>query len=396
MEQAAGQAAIGEAALGTVAASAARDVPLALQHAGRLAAIDWMRGLVMVLMAIDHASLFFNGGRVADDSAGMWRAGSALPLDQFLTRWITHLCAPTFLFLAGTSIALSSARRRARGQSEAGTDRDLLIRGALIAGLDLTYMSWLAGNHLFQVLYAIGVSMIAMVGVRRLPDRAIAALALGWFAFGEPITAAVWHPPQSSALPAALTLAQRVDEHTWVFYPFVPWLCIMALGFVFGRSVLLDAGRAAQTPRTLLLLGASCLLVFLLVRGANGWGNMFLLREDGSLAQWLHVSKYPPSLAYVALELGLLALCLAGFFALGTRLGAHPRHPLLVFGQSALFFYLLHFTLLGIASEALGIARAGLGRAYLGALCVCAVLYPVCLAFRRYKQAHPDSWVRFI
>ena len=134
----------------TIARDAARvDVRPAAE---RLSAVDWMRGFVMVLMTVDHSSVFYNKGRVSEDSAGMWHAGSALPLDQFLTRWITHLCAPTFLFLAGVSIALSTARRRARGESEAVSDRDLLIRGALIATLDLTYLSLLAGVHLMQVL----------------------------------------------------------------------------------------------------------------------------------------------------------------------------------------------------------------------------------------------------
>lgn len=364
--------------------------------AERLVAVDWMRGFVMVLMTIDHASLFYNKGRVSDDSAGMWHAGSALPLDQFLTRWITHLCAPTFLFLAGVSIAISTARRRARGEPEAVSDRDLLIRGALIAGLDLTYMSLLAGGHLLQVLYAIGCSMIAMVGVRRLPDRVIAGLALGWFAFGELLTGLVWSPPKASSLPAALTVAQYITPGTFIIYPFVPWLCIMALGFVFARQVLLVPERSANAPRLLVMLGSASLALFLLVRGANGYGNMFLLRENGSLAQWLHASKYPPGLAYVSLELGLLALGLAGFFALGNRLQNRPRNPLLVFGQTALFYYLMHFTLLGMGSKALHIAPDGLARTYLIALIMCALLYPACLAFRRYKQAHPRSWVRFI
>lgn len=378
----------------TVARDAARvDVRPAAE---RLAAVDWMRGFVMVLMTVDHSSVFYNKGRVAEDSAGMWHAGSALPLDQFLTRWITHLCAPTFLFLAGVSIALSTARRRARGEPESVSDRDLLIRGALIAGLDLTYLSLLAGVHLMQVLYAIGTSMIAMIGVRRLPDRAILALALGWFAFGELLTGLVWKPPAPSSLPAALTVAQSLGKETVIIYPFVPWLCMMALGFVFGRQVLLVPERSANAARILVLLGSVSLALFLLKRGANGYGNMFLLREDGSLAQWLHASKYPPSIAYASLELGLFALCLAGFFALGTRLQGRPRNPLLVFGQTALFYYLMHFTLLGAGSKALHIPAGGLARTYLLALLVSVVLYPACLAFRSYKQAHPRSWVRFI
>src|SRR5262245_25298873 len=96
--------------------------PPAPAPAGRLAALDWMRGLVMVLMAIDHASEAFNAGRVFSDSAWMHRPGTPLPAAQFLTRWITHLCAPTFVFLAGASIALSAERRLAKGESARSID----------------------------------------------------------------------------------------------------------------------------------------------------------------------------------------------------------------------------------------------------------------------------------
>ena len=106
----------------------------------RLAAIDWMRGFVMILMAIDHASEMWNAGRLRADSAylpnldltgPLWVPGSPLDEAQFYTRWITHLCAPTFLFLSGTSLAMSFEKRRARGMAESELDRHLLIRAVI-------------------------------------------------------------------------------------------------------------------------------------------------------------------------------------------------------------------------------------------------------------------------
>jgi peptidoglycan/LPS O-acetylase OafA/YrhL len=109
------------------------------------------------------------------------------------------------------------------------------------------------------------------------------------------------------------------------------------------------------------------------------------------------VSKYPPSLSYASLELGLLALCLALFFALERARRPGPDGPLLVLGQTALFYYLLHVHVLTLAAWVLDAERAGgLATAWLAALATLVVLYPACAWYRRYKQARPDGWVRFL
>ena len=135
----------------------------------------------------------------------------------------------------------------------------------------------------------------------------------------------------------------------------------------------------------------------LLVRGANGYGNMVLYREGGSVLQWLHVSKYPPSLSYVSLELGIMALCLAAFFR-AARAGAfRDRGILLVLGRVPMFFYLLHIPLLVGAGKVLGLShRLGVGSAYgFGALAVLALYFP-CVLYGRYKAAHPAGLARFL
>jgi len=348
----------------------------------------------MVLMTVDHASLFYNTGRVADDSVATYTAGSALPLAQFLTRWVTHICAPTFLFLAGTALALSCARRIDAGHTQAAIRRELLIRGGLIAALDLLYMSALAQHVMLQVLYAIGLSMIAMAFLRHLSDRALLSLALGWFALGELLTDAAWDPPTNASIALAMTVARYTDDSLWIFYPVVPWLAMMMLGWVFG-NYLRTRGEAAAS-RVLVLSGLAALGVFGAVRGWASYGNMWLQRDGDSLQQWLHVSKYPPSLSYAALELGLMALGIAALMGVARRVTVRASGPILLFGQTALFFYIAHFTLLGISKPLLGLERGGLERVYVAAAVVLLVLYPCCLWFRSFKRARPDGWVRFI
>jgi uncharacterized membrane protein len=364
----------------------------------RLPPLDWLRGLVMVVMAIDHASGVFNAGRLMTDGVVLYRPGTALPPAQFLTRWMTHLCAPTFVFLAGTALALSTERRRARGASSVAIDRFILTRGLLIAALDPLWMSWVfaPGQILLQVLYAIGGSMIAMVGLRRLDARWLAGIALLLVVGGEALTGlALLATGGEPTLPAALLLTGGQLGWLIVAYPLVPWLAMMMLGWSFGR--VLDG--SVRTERLLAAGGAVALGVFALVRGLNGYGNMRLLRDDASLVQWLHVSKYPPALAYTSLELGLMALCLAWLFRLHRRTPSAARHlrPLLVLGQTALFFYLLHVHVLVLAARMLGAAHhGGLLATYAAGLGVVVLLYPLCHHYRRYKLAHPDAWPRYI
>jgi uncharacterized membrane protein YeiB len=170
----------------------------------------------------------------------------------------------------------------------------------------------------------------------------------------------------------------------------------MLLGWWFGCR--LAANAEAVTPRRAAAVALAALAVFGVVRGLNGYGNLLLAREDGSLVQWLHVSKYPPALSYATLELGIMGLVLAGFLAVSRRWGTVGwLEPLRVLGQTALFFYLLHVHVLTFAARALGLAhRAGLGTTYVAALGTLVILYPLCRWYGPYKQAHPDGWPRYV
>ena len=347
---------------------------------GRIAAIDWMRGIVMILMALDHASGIFNDGRLFADSIMLYETGSVFATDQFFTRWITHICAPTFVFLAGTGIAISTIQRRAQGVSQVSIDRDILIRGVFIALLDLCVLSLFSGKVVLQVLYAIGISMMLMVLLRRLSMRTMLFSALGIIIGGEMLTVWLWDPEGDVPYWLALTFAPSFGESISIMYPFAPWLAMMMLGWVFGEWLMKRQQNAWSPPRLLMASGLLALLCFVLIRVNDGYGNMLMHLEGNTIVQWLHVSKYPPSLAYTALELGLMAIILALLLWLEPKLNVRKNEPVLVYGQTALFFYLAHFcVLIGLG---LVLNRAGLEQAYLAALIALIILYPICRIYR--------------
>ncbi|MCK6370190.1 MAG: heparan-alpha-glucosaminide N-acetyltransferase domain-containing protein [Gammaproteobacteria bacterium] len=358
-----------------------------------------MRGFVMVLMVVDHASMAFDGGHLSKDSALYPDAATmALPAAEFFTRWMTHLCAPTFVFLAGTSLALSIEKRVLRGVDAWEIDKNILIRGAVIALLDPTIISLGSGRWTFQVLLAIGLGMMCMAPLRRLPSWALAALALGWMVLGEIATDLVWDPPGSSSPLAALLVATYGSDSMIIKYPLLPWLAPMVLGWVFGRHLVRVAGGQTTVTgkKVLWIAGFAGLAIFFVVRYAAGYGDMFLNRADGSWQQWLHVSKYPPSLTFYALQLGLLCLCLAALRHLEERIGASRNGVLLVFGETAMFFYLVHRLAFEIPATYFGLRGAGnLATTYLSAFLMLVALYPACRWYRSVKAAYPDSWLKY-
>jgi len=370
--------------------------PIAIQ---RLAAIDVMRGIVIVLMAFDHASSMFNAGRYVTDSIVFYKSGSVIPTAQFLVRWMTHLCAPTFIFLAGWSLSLSVGRQKAFGVTDRRIDIFILKRGLFIMLLDPLWMSIGFGYGLvFQVLYAIGGSLCCMIFLRRLGIRALIVVSLILLVFAETLAGLAIgfdNGRDPGIIAAFLVTGGRVGSVAYVLYPLLPWLGYMVLGWGIGR--LLAGGRAAASITLCTRIGFFSLVVFVLVRGLNHYGNMLLYREDTSVLQWLHVSKYPPSLSFAALELGIMFLCLAILFAYYRNRSANPWNPLTVFGQTPLFFYILHVHLLAVAAWLLNMRHGGsLIETLTATLAVLLVLYPVCLWYRRVKQNKGFGLLRYI
>jgi uncharacterized membrane protein len=387
----------------------------------RLPAIDWMRGIVMILMATDHASGAYNSGRLVTDSALMYAAGMPLPPLQYFHRWLSHICAPTFLFLAGTALALSIEKKVARGDGGWRIDRDMFVRGLIILSVDLFFINllWFPGTILLQVMYAIGVAMILMIPLRRLPSPVLLVSGVGI------LFAAEWFLPDGLVVPddpgsifAALTLgAGMFDTNLEAFgpwaalgipdkfataYPVLPWLAMMVFGWVFGRWLLARRGAddsEVQSTRLLAWTGLGAIGVYAVMRGFNTFGNQQLYRLDGSWIQWLHVSKYPPSVAFTALELGLMCLILAGLFVLARRQGENVNldNPVLVFGQTAFFFYVVHIFFYEVTARLLGLhMQEGLLVSTVAMTVGLIVLYPVCRWYRGFKARHVGTVLRYM
>jgi uncharacterized membrane protein len=365
---------------------------------GRLTAIDAMRGLVMVLMALDHASYAFNAGRFARDSAAMWTPGAEIPTVQFLFRALPHFGAPTFVFLAGFVLALSIAKRRAAGVSEGAIDGFLLKRGLFIILLDPLWMSFGYGtSFLFQVMYAIGASFGCMIALRRLDVRLLLIIGLAIILFDEAFAGlALWAGGGKPGFFGALLITGGpIMGQAFVLYPLLPWLAFMILGWVCGRYLLLT--KDALPILLFIKVGLGALIVFAVVRGINGYGNMALLRDNLSFVQWLHVSKYPPSISFAAYAMGMMFLLLALLGAWHQKQPGTPANPLLVFGRTPLFFYVIHVHLLAASAHLLGIYKTGgLIETFVAALLVMVILYPLCRWFGKIKNNHPGSFLRYL
>jgi uncharacterized membrane protein len=375
-------------------------LPVPAKESRRIASIDWMRGIVMILMMVDHVSMAFNHNHLSFDSAALYNPDIAIGTVQFMTRWISHLCAPTFVFLAGTALALSTERRVAKGQDPWSIDKRTLIRGLFILILDPTVISFFSWRLTFQVLYAIGLSMMLMTLLRRLSTFWLTSLALVWIIFGEFLTGWVWSPSESAGnIPAALTMSIYYSPFFRITYPLFPWLSMMCLGWVFGRYVIkYSSGQSRFAPHVLLILpGLAGLVIFAVVRYLNGYGNMFLLRTNHSWMQFLLVSKYPPSLSFTSVQLGLLFIILAGLIMLEKYIGMRKNGLMLVLGQTALFFYLVHRIVLEGLAQWCGLrGQWGLPETYIISVVFIAALYPICLWYRSYKKAHPKGWTQFV
>ena len=364
----------------------------------RLTAVDALRGLVMVLMALDHASFAFNAGRFARDSAAFWKPGTEIPTFQFLIRGFPHFGAPTFVFLAGLVLALSIAKHRAMGEAQRAIDGFLLRRGLFILLLDPLWMSFGYGTHLlFQVMYAIGASFCCMIGLRRLDYRLLLVIGLAIILLDEAFAGLVLlaGDGKPGLFGALLITGGSIMGKAFVLYPLLPWLAFMILGWVCGRYLLLKGG---VLPIGLFVkAGLLGLAAFGLVRGFNGYGNMGLLREGGSLLQWLHVSKYPPSISFAAYAMGIMFLLLALFGAWYRKRPGSPANPLLVFGRTPLFFYVIHVHLLAAAAHLLGMYKTGgLKETFVATVVVLLLLYPLCRWYGRLKKTRSWRILRYL
>lgn len=370
----------------------------------RVYAIDWLRATAMVWMAIAHAGIAYIAGYHFSESPFRWQPGTVVP-DIYLTRFITHFCAPTFLFVSGVSLFLSTNKRLRLLQSSWEIDRQLMIRGATLIGLELVIFNVvIPSSHgfLLQVLYAIGACLICMTLLRRLPIYWLLMGAIAFLLTNELLVDGLLKltdGKRTAIMTYLLTGGSIPTEHSRIIvsYPVLPWLNMMLFGWCFGYY--LANKSTADATRLMLRVGIAGVSVFLLIRGLNGYGNMNLLREAGAPMTWLVLSKYPPSLGYVCMEFGFMGLLFAGFLTLENRVPAMRQRllPFAKLGQAALFFYIVHHLILDLGKSIFSIGETDQWWVmYVTGIAVSIALVPVCAKYLELKSRYPRTPLRYV
>ena len=382
----------------------------------RVESIDLLRGIVMILMALDHVRDFVGNTRLSPTD--LRTATTAL----FFTRWITHLCAPSFFLLAGIGAYFAG-----RGRPAAERARQLLLRGLWLIVLETVILRCLAWQFNFDfkltmlvVLWALGWSMIVLAALIGLPMRAIAAFALAMIASHNLLDGVRSAHPLWTVLHSPNFLLQTPDYTIFAAYPLVPWIGVMAAGYALGPIWEWSRDRRR---RLLTRTGLAMIAGFVVLRAVNIYGDpvrwAVLSSAGRTLLSFLNTTKYPPSLLFLLMTLGPALLLLAAF----DRERRMPRalQPAHTIGRVPLFYYMLHAALAHVAAIVICYARYGdvhwmfespsvsaypitpppgwglpLWGVYVVWLGVVAAMYPLCRWFAGIKARRRDWWLQYL
>jgi len=361
----------------------------------RLLPLDGLRGLIMVLMALDHANYFIAHQH---SSGEYW--GGPFPVYHdalaFLTRLVTHLSAPGFFFLMGAGMALFANARFQCGWSKWEIVRHFLIRGGLLIALQLLVINRAWGLYgggwgYIGVLCALGGTMIVSSTLLWLRPKYLLVLTAVLVLSTELLTPNPSQWNQAFPVLGRLLLIPGGYPGGWVNYPVLPWLELVTLGVAFGKWLVGDPRKAFERA---LKLGGAFLLGFLVLRALDGFGNI-RPRAGNTWIDFLNVVKYPPSITFSLLTMGLNLIIIRLLAGAGDK--SQPFfQPLVVFGRTPLFFYLAHLFLyagLGLWLTPNGTSIASMYAYWLLGL---LILYPLCLWYGRLKHRQPaNSILRF-
>jgi len=372
----------------------------------RIQSVDVLRGIVMIIMALDHVRLFM--GASAFSPVDPTQTSVAF----FFTRWITHFCAPVFVFLAGTSAFLYA---RNTGCNRNTLRNFLLTRGLWIILVELVVFNPVVqflplNNLVLQVLWVIGWSMIILSGLIYLPRSVILAFGL-LLIFGHNLLD-IWFPDQSGWIFTILHQRQPINTSplpVMVLYPLLPWPGVMALGYLFGRLLVRPApNRNSQ----IWLIGLVAVSLFFALRVWNVYGDPAPWSEQSrgwvfTLLSFLNTSKYPPSLLFLLMTLGPAILLIPWLEKWQGKKVAFVS----VFGKVPFFFYLLHFFLIHLIATAWSLSQFGTTEWWLGPASsfpegyqlnlwliysvwvgVVILCYPLCRWYANYKRSHKEQW----
>lgn len=371
----------------------------------RYTAIDALRGFIMIVMAIDHASAFIARQHSSEFWAGAMSSYTSAA--AFLTRWITHLCAPGFFFLMGAGIEWFAVSRRAAGWTESAIARRIAIRGFALflagqifetpllviqtllkpAAVQLSRVTAPPpndGSALYWGMITLsGLGMVMMVCAALLRFRPAA-----WIAVSALCVVATNTLLPASGKPAglwqAILLAPGLSQHVIVVYPVTPWLAGAAAGLWFGHWWRSQRG---ESTNRVLAAGVILVLIAVALRASGGWGNIRPPR-DSSWIEFLNNVKYPPSLVFWTMSLGIDLLVLS-LLMRAPEAWKSARSPLIVFGQTPLFFYIVHFYLFAAFGFTLFREAGSLTHLYLMWIVALVLLYPACVWYRGFKSAKP-------
>jgi uncharacterized membrane protein len=385
----------------------------------RIDSIDILRGIVMVIMALDHVRDFFHIHANTDDPLNLITTTPWL----FFTRWITHFCAPIFVFLSGVSIYLQSLRKTKKELSAFLIKRGLWLIFAEVAIVTLAISFNPFYNFiLLQVIWAIGFSMVILGVLIHLPFKFILTLALvivlGHNLLDIPesapgFKAGFWWDLLHHGFFAVYPFAP--NHVVAIMYPFVPWLGLMLLGYCTG-TFFTSTYSAEQRKKILLRIGMTVILFFIVVRFINVYGDPFSwsLQRNGlyTFLSFIKVHKYPPSLMYMCMTIGPALI----FLALIEKVQNGFTNVFRTYGRTAFFYYIMHFylahLLCGIAffmrghslQDAINAMQNvpflfnipgegyGLVIVYMIWAFVVISLYPLCKWYDKYKTSHKEKW----
>ncbi|GEP98304.1 hypothetical protein CCY01nite_45640 [Chitinophaga cymbidii] len=387
----------------------------------RIYSVDVLRGLVMILMALDHTRDFFHSTAMTQDPLDVQTTHPML----YITRWITHFCAPVFVFLSGLSVQLMNGRKTSKEISSF-----LMKRGLWLILVEITLVSFaLSFNPLMnvvvlQVIWAIGISFVCLALLVFLPWQVILGLGLLITASHNLLNYVEAKPGFEAGLwwqlmhQTRYTFFEYLPGHGFiVLYPFLPWLGIMLMGYGFGRFFQADVGTV-QRKRILVATGITMMVVFVVVRWLNGYGDPRPWASQphwaATLGDFMNVQKYPPSLMYACATLGPALLVLAWLEGKKSRFTDIAK----IYGSVPFFYYILHFYLIHLLClimffvSGYGVNDIAnpqvpflfrppdfgypLGTVYLVWIGVVALLYPLCKRYAAYKQTHRKWWLSYL
>lgn len=376
----------------------------------RIASVDTLRGLVIVIMALDHVREYWGITPLRPEDL------SQAPAMLFLTRWITHLCAPTFLFLAGLSVNLYQQKT---GQAQ--SRKFLLTRGVWLLAVEIFIISFIMvqgyGLTVLSVIWVIGCSMIFMTAVVSFPRWLLLAISFVMIA-GHNLLPNITVGSLSDALLAMLhntPFFLNEPRPILVTYTIVPWLGVMMFGFVVGSWYTYDSRRRDSM---ITYTALSLLIAFLAIRTLNTYGDPspWTVSERGpvfTILAFVNVTKYPPSLLFLCLMLGIALLILVYY-----NKSPHGRVKewLAVYGRVPFFFFVMHFAVISVSSmiwtrvqfgHVVNIGFSGaeqlpndyepsLLRVYLVWILVIAAMYFPCKWFGDYRRRSTQWWLKYL